>query len=119
MAKKKIIVKKTSSKNDDPKLFAFLATFLSIIGFIIVLLTRRDDEYVMFYARQSLVLFIFAIIAGIVQIAIGWVPVLGWTITIVLQLIIVILWIISWVYALSDKKKMIPFIGEYADKINL
>jgi uncharacterized membrane protein len=102
---------KRSKKADDSKTFAFLATFLSIIGFLIVLLTKKDDKYVMFYARQSLVVFIAWVIAGIL----GWIPILGW----ILSVVVFVLWIFSWIYALSGKEKNTPLIGSIANKINL
>ena len=55
-------VAKVEKKEDDGKLFAFLAVLLSILGFIIALLAKKDNKYVMFYAKQSLVLFIAFII---------------------------------------------------------
>jgi uncharacterized membrane protein len=115
MAKK--IIKE--SKKGDSKIFAFLATFLSIIGFIIALITKKDDKYVMFYAKQSLVLFIVAIIAGIINSILMWIPIIGWIIATIINLFIAILWILSWVYALSEEEKDVPFIGEYAKKLNL
>ena len=39
--------------------------FLSIIGFLIALITKKDDKYVMFYAKESLVLFIAALALNI------------------------------------------------------
>ena len=51
------------AKSDgNSKIFAFLAIFLGIIGFLIVLIAKKDDAYAMFYAKQSLILFIFSII---------------------------------------------------------
>ena len=104
-------IKKAVKKNDDSKGFAFLTTFLSILGFIIALLAKKDDKYVMFYAKQSLVVFIAWIIAAILSI----VPVLGW----ILEVIVLVLWVISWVYALSGKEKEVPIIGKFARKFNI
>ena len=115
MAKKKT----SGKKSDDSKLFAFLATFFSIIGFIIALLVKKEDDYVMFYAKQSLVLFIFAVLVGIVQMAISWIPIFGWIIGFGLQVIVLVLWVLTWIYALSGEKKETPFIGQYAKKIKL
>jgi len=111
MAKKK----SKPSKNNDSKLFAFLATFLSIIGFIIALLVKKDNKYVMHYAKQSLVIFIVYLIV----LAIGIVPIVGWFIAPILYIIAVILWVISWIYALSGKEKEVPIVGKYARKIKL
>lgn len=107
------------SKKDDDKLFAFLATFLSIIGFIIALIARRDDKYVMFYAKQSLIVFIVAVIAGIVGRILWFIPILGNLIHIALNIIVAVLWVISWIYALSGKEREVPFVGQYARSIKL
>ncbi len=111
--------KKSKSSKQDTKLFAFLATFFSIIGFIIALLAKKDDKYIMYYAKQSLVIFIAAVIVGVVNWVVFWIPVLGWLIRGVLNLMLVIIWIFSWVYALSGEMKPVPIIGKYARKINL
>jgi uncharacterized membrane protein len=108
-----------ASKTDDTKLFAFLATFLSIVGFIIAIATKKEDKYVMHYAKQSLVLFIAWVIIAIITIPIKLIPVIGWIIWWVLYVLMTILWILSWVYALSGKEKIVPVIGQYAEKINL
>jgi len=106
-------------KLNEKKLFAFLATFLSILGFVIALIAKRDDEYVMFYAAQSLVIFIISIISGIIQFAFGWIPLTGWLLSATLNLIVIAAWIISWVYALSGEKKDVPYVGQWAKKISL
>ena len=59
MAKKairKVTTKKKGSMSNERKLLAFLAVFLTLIGFILALLLKRDDKYVMHYAKQGLVL---------------------------------------------------------------
>jgi uncharacterized membrane protein len=120
MAKKKKEVKekniKANSKADDSKTYAFLATFLSIIGFVIALVTKKDDEYVMYYAKQSLVIFIIAVIAGIINSILMWIPFLGWFIIAIINIALFLLWLVSWIYALSGEKKTIPIVSDYAQK---
>ncbi len=116
--KKKVSKKRTtkkSKKDDDRKLFAFLATFLSILGFIIALLAKKDDKYVMFYAKQSLVVFI----AYVVALIIAMIPGIGLILGPIAYLLSFILWLISWIYALSGNMKTVPVIGDYAKNINL
>lgn len=114
------MAKKTESKDvEEGKIFAFLATFLSIIGFIIVMLTKKDNKYAMFYAKQGLVLFIAAVIIGVAMWILILIPIIGWLAMIVLELILLILWFISWIYALSGEEKVIPIIGKYAKEIKL
>ncbi len=103
------------SKGDEKKLFAFLATLLSVVGFIIALIAKKDDEYVMFYAKQSLMIFILYIISSVFFVL----PFIGEFVGWVFYILTAVLWIISFVYALSGEMKQVPLVGEYADKINL
>jgi uncharacterized membrane protein len=111
--------KKEMSKKDEKILFAFLATFLSIIGFIIALIAKRDDKYIMFYAKQSLIVFITGAILGVLSWVFIWIPGIGWIINTAVNIIIFIFWLISWIYALSNEEKEVPVIGKYAKDIKL
>lgn len=102
-------------KENDSKLFAFLATFLSIIGFIIALIAKKDDRYVMHYAKQSLIIFIIFIISAVIKI----IPFIGEVASVIVYLGAFVLWIISWVYALSGEFKKVPIVGDYAEKIKI
>jgi len=121
MAKKKRVLSKTnnSSKEDDKKIFAFLATFLSIIGFVIALMTKRKDKYVMYYAKHSLVIFVILVIVGIIGKIFLIIPIAGDIINAALVIISIIVWLLSWIYALSGKEKYIPIVTEWANKIDL
>ncbi len=99
------------SKDSDSKVFAFLGVFLTIIGWLIVYLTRRKDKYAMYYAKQGLVLFIAWAIAGIIT----RIPFVGFFGTI-LGIIVFAFWVVGIVYSLSGKEKDIPLIGEFAKK---
>lgn len=109
--------KKTTKKaiDGETKLFAFLATFLTIIGFVIALLIRRDDQYVMFYAKQGLVLFIIQIITYVVAM----IPLIGWIVGPILWILFFIIWIIAWINALSGEMRNTFIIGDLAEKIKL
>jgi len=106
---KKIVIKK-----DDSTIYAFLATILSIIGFIIAILVKRDDKYVMYYAKHSLVIFIIGAIGGVLGAILNWIPVIGPIINLGIFIVVFIAWILSWVYALSGKEKVIPIITDWA-----
>lgn len=116
-----------SSKQDDSKTFAFLATFLSIIGFVIALVTKKDNKYVMHYAKQSLVLFIaymiiyvgFLVLGGIFTlVTLGLGAVIVAPLAMLIGLVFFVLWIISWLNALSGEEKELPLVGKYAKKFN-
>ncbi len=107
-----------ASKNSDDKLFGFLAVFLGLLGFLIVLLTKKDNKYAMYYAKQSLVLVITYVIVWVAGFAFVFVPFIGWLISLVLWIGMLVLWIISWVNALSGEMKPTPIIGGFAEKFN-
>ncbi len=108
------MAKKLSSES---KLFAFLAYFLGIVGFVIVLLVKKKDSFAMYHAKQSLVLSIFAIIVYICGM---FIPIIGWFIILPLgYLAIIIFWVMGVIRALTGEEKPLPFIGGYADKIKL
>ena len=119
MPKKKIKKQDINNNDNNQVLFAFLATFLSIVGFVIALIVKRNDKYVMFYAKQSLVIFIIGIIAGIIEKVLLLISIIGPIINFALGIIVLILWLLSWVYALSGKMKNIPIVSDWTKKIRL
>ena len=111
--------KSTKPKQDDKIIYAFIATFLSIVGFVLAIIIKRDDKYVMYYAKQSLAIFIIGAVAGVISMFLFILPIIGSIINFTLNLLVFILWLISWIYALSGKKKKIPVVSEWARKFNL
>ena len=101
---------KPNNNKANDKAFAFLAVFLTILGFIIAILTKKENKYVMFYAKQGLVLFIGQIIIRVVAI----IPPMK-----VIWAVWIILWVIGWVNALSGEMKKTPIISIFADKIRI
>ncbi len=107
------MVKKTKRiGDDDKKLYAFISSFFTIVGFIIALILWRKDKYIMHYAKHGLVLFI----AQAVIIVLGS---FLYFLSSVLWVLWVILWIVSWMNSFSGKMKKTFLIGDLADKIIL
>jgi len=109
--------KSVKKDNSDSKLFALLGILLTIIGYIIVYFTRKEDKYAMYYAKQGLVLFIAWIIVAIASWIIGFVPVVGDIIGTVLWAVTFALWIVGIIYSLSGEEKEVPIIGVFAKRI--
>jgi len=108
MAKKKV---KARNSKEESKVRAFVAVFFSIVGFLIALILWRKDKYTMFYAAESLVLFIGCLIAG----ALSWIPIIG----VILWVFVILLWVITWIYALQGEQKKTWILGDLAEKIDL
>lgn len=110
---------KKEPKQDDSKLFAFLAVLLSVVGFIIAYSMKKDNKYVMFYAKQSIVLFIGWIVLWIVGMVLGFIPFLGIMVHWILSLGLLVLWVMGLIYSLSGEMKHIPLVGDFAKRIDL
>ena len=115
----KVVRKSVSRKVSDSKTYAFVATFLSIIGFVIALIVKRDDKYVMYYAKNSLVIFAVIVVLGAISSALYMIPIIGGIIYAAVLILSVYLWAASWIYALSGQIRSIPVISGWARKINL
>ncbi|MCD6458524.1 MAG: DUF4870 domain-containing protein [Thermoproteales archaeon] len=114
--------------SSESKLFGLIAWILGIIGAIIAIVLKKDDKFVMFHAKQSLVLWI-AVIAidiiifilsitlsilrlGILTLLFGWLPSL-------IGLAGLIIAIIGALKAYSGEWWSAPIIGSFAEKISL
>lgn len=119
--KVKVSPSKVVSKNvsaDDSKTYALLGVLFTIVGFILVKISRPNDEYAMFYARQGLVLGLGYVCASFFLMLL-LIPFIGGLIMGVIYLGLTALWIMGMVYAMSGEEKDIPLVGVIARKINL
>ena len=118
------------AKDDEGKVFAIIAYILGILGFLIVLLAKRDNKFAMYHAKQSLVLNVAAIIAfiavSILGAILGIIPYIGVIFSLLASLLIlvvyvgsIVLWIMGIVNAAKNVMKPLPIIGQYAEKIKL
>ena len=82
-----------------------IVAYITIIGWIIAILAG-DRANSKFHLNQSLVLIIFAIIAGVLRL----IPFIRW-IGVILAIIVFVLWIIGLVRACMGSEKPIPILG--------
>lgn len=107
--------------NDTPKITGGLEDkFFAIISYIsffciVSLLLKKDDKFVLYHAKQGLVLFLFEVLSGILTV----VPFLGPLISTVgfVLFSLIALWGIFQV--LMGNYARIPIISDIADKIKL
>ncbi|MBW2978787.1 DUF4870 domain-containing protein, partial [Candidatus Woesearchaeota archaeon] len=103
--------------SSDSKLWAFLAYFLSIVGFVLVLAMKKNDRFALYHAKQSLVLFIASVILYVAAMLLT--PVMLFFIFYifwVIYIVVFVLWIIGIVNAVTGKTKPLPIIGGFAEK---
>ena len=102
-------------KKDEEKILAFLCYLISIIGVIIVLVTKKErGQFSIYHAKQGLVLFITWMIVWILVTVFALIPVVGVVISTILWILLALLWIIGMINSLSGRKVPLPVIGEFA-----
>lgn len=97
---------KTTKDLDENKILAAVSYLW--IASIVVLILKKDNEYVQFHAKQGLMLFITSVI-------LMFIPIIGWF----LNLVVFALVVVGFVKAISGEKWQLPILGEFAKKINL
>jgi uncharacterized membrane protein len=96
---------------------AFLSLILGWVGVVIAVVTKKDDKYVMYYAKQSLAIAIAQAVIGIVGFITMFI-LIGFLILPIGLLVVSILWIIAMVNSLSGKEKPLPMLQWLADKFD-
>lgn len=94
---------------------------LSYLGILVIipLLMKKDDKFVYFHAKQGLVWLIFTIAVWIVAFIIGFVPFIGWLISILLWLGVLAIFIVLVVKVVTGEMWELPILGEYAKKLKI
>ena len=102
-----------SAVSQEDKVYAALS-YIWILVFV-PLLMKRNNGYVQFHAKQGIVLLIVELILWVI----GMVPVLGWLIAFVGHIVVAVLAVLGIVAALVGRYWEMPFLGEYAKKVNI
>lgn len=101
----------TAGKSDDNLIAAI--SYLWILS-IIILLVKKDSDYVRFHAKQGVVLFGFSVALSIL----GFIIVLLLPIIWLLDLVIFVAVIVGFIQAIQGKRYKMPVVGDLAEKIN-
>ena len=89
-----------------------LAYILMWLTGIIFLLTEKENEFVRFHAMQSIVIFVPLTIASMI---VGFLPVIGGLIGVLLQICTIFLWLFMMFQAFQGRRYKVPFAGDFAE----
>ncbi len=102
-----------SSTGLDSNIAGALCYLLGFITGVIFLILEKDDDSVRFHAYQSTATFgaIFVISA-----CAGFVPLIGWAISLLLAPVSLILWVVLMVKAFQNERFKLPVVGDWAEE---
>ena len=100
------------SGGDDNLIAA--VSYLWILS-IIILVVKKDSDYVKFHARQGCVLFAASVVLWIAGFALFFL----WPIIWLVDLVIFVAVVVGFIQALGGKRYKLPLVGDLAEKINL
>jgi uncharacterized membrane protein len=97
----------------NENLMGAAAYLLGFVTGIILLLVEKQSKFVRFHAMQSTILYggIF-----IINIALGFIPIIGWLVGLILSFVAFILWIVCMWKAFQGETYKVPFVGDIAEQ---
>ncbi len=98
---------------NNENLMGAVAYLLGFITGIVLLLIEKQSKFVRFHAMQSTILFggLF-----IINVGLGFIPLLGWLAGLFLSLLGFILWIVCLWKAFQGEMYKVPYVGNLAEK---
>jgi len=88
-----------------------LISYLTLIGLLIAFVMNNDKKYefAKFHIRQSLGVFLTAIVFSFINI----IPFLGWILWFFGIFVLLFMWIKGLIAAVNGREETIPFLGKY------
>lgn len=105
--------KAKSSTGMDENVASLLTYVLGLFTGIIFLVIEKESKLVRFHAFQSILISAVFIILNMV---LGFIPIIGWLISLLLSPVSFILWLVLLYQAYQGKWFKLPIIGDYAEE---
>ena len=102
-----------SSTGLDENTAGLLCYVLGWVSGIVFVILERESRFVKFHAVQSII--VFGAIS-VISALLGWIPILGLILRIILGILALVLWIVLMVKASQGERYKIKWAGDYAEK---
>ena len=106
----------SSQEIEEGKAFAILSYALSIIGlpFFLVPLITRNNEFALYHAKQTLMIWLLGIAGGVVSGILAFICV-GIVLAVALGIFLLVITIIGLINASQGQQKPLPLIGPWGE----
>ncbi len=101
----------TSSLGIEVNLGGLLAYLFGFVTGIVFLILEKDSKFIRFHAMQSTLFFLAIFVLNIVF---GFIPFVGWILVLIVEIIGVIFWIYAMIKAYNGYIFKVPIIGDIA-----
>lgn len=103
-----IVQDESSSIIEEGKTIAIIA-YITIFGLLIAFVMNNDkkNSFAAYHLRQSLGLGITGLALSVINV----IPILGWLISILGSIFLIILWVMGLISALNGQEKPVPVLG--------
>lgn len=100
----------SSTSNIIPGKDIAIIAHITLIGLIVAFVMNNDKKYAFanYHIRQVLGLAVTGFALGVINI----IPILGWLVSILGSLVLVVMWIVGLMNALNGKEKPMPILGK-------
>ena len=116
--------------NAPKRHFAFIAYLVPILGWLYGLLFERRDAFVVYHAKQAMMLTITAVVAPVAWAVtawiLAWIPLVGsvlaaslFALVMLTYLFLAAVWIAGMINALTAQAKPLPVVGRWAERISI
>lgn len=98
----------------DKKPNTGMAIVAYLLFFVPLLTESKDDPFVKYHVKQSLMLDIVWIVGTLI---LSIIPIIGWMILPIFNIAFIVLWIIGIINAANGHQKQLPILGKYAEEM--
>jgi uncharacterized membrane protein len=94
----------------QPNNLIAVISYLTLIGLLIAIVMNQNEknEFASFHIKQSLGITLVSLVLYFT----GVIPIIGWIISLIGSIFLLILWIIGLINAITGKQKPVPVLGE-------
>jgi uncharacterized membrane protein len=110
--RRRLIMAKTSTGLEE-NVAGLLCYVLGWVSGLVFILIEKENKFVRFHAMQSIVVFGVLTIARII---LGFIPIIGWVLNILISILALVLWIVLMIKAYQGTKYKVPWAGNFAEK---
>jgi uncharacterized membrane protein len=106
-------IKNKTALGIDENIEGLLCYVLGWITGIVFLVLEKENKFVRFHAMQSLGTFL---VLFVILVIIGMIPFIGWVISILISIFMLILWLFLMYKAFKGERYKLPIVGEFSEK---